>query len=333
MEHTTNTNIHPLVLALCILLNTISLDPVYAQKAEISESYIEQLLDQVSNWGRWGAGDEMGTINFISNDTRVEAARLVTAGESISLSLDLDKQKAPLNPNPMQHELELVNFAGDTWAVDTYTMHYHGYSYSHIDALCHLLYQDKMYNGFSGNLITARGSEKLGIQNMSKGILTRGIIIDVPRLKGVNYLEPGDYIMPGDLESWEASTGLKVGKGDVLLIRTGWRVKESEDGPWNYTELAAGLHPSVVPWLHEREVAVLGSDGASERYPSGLQRSQSPIHFLVIYGMGMPILDNLDLEQLAEYAAEQERYEFMFTAAPLRVNGGTGSPLNPIATF
>ena len=304
-----------------------------AQQSEVNEPYIDQLLEQVNNWGRWGSDDELGTINFISNKTRIDAARLVTSGESISLALNLDKEKSQLNPNPLVHDLQVVDFGGDTWAVDTYAMNYHGYAYSHIDALCHLIYDNKMYNNYSKELVTPFGTEKLGIQNMSDGILSRGIIVDIPRLKGQEYLEPGTYIMPEDLEAWEDKTGVSIGKGDVLLIRTGWRVKEAQDGPWNYTELAAGLHPSVVPWLHQKEVAALGSDGASERYPSGLDRSQSPIHFLVIFGMGMPILDNLDLEQLSAYAENNNRYEFMFTAAPLKVAGGTGSPLNPIATF
>ena len=317
-----------LMVVCCLMCQTL-----VAQRSEVNEQYIDQLLEQVNNWGRWGVEDELGTVNFISNKTRVDATRLVTSGESISLALNLDKQKSPLNPSPMIHDLQVVDFAGDTWAVDTYTMNYHGYSYSHIDALCHLSYNNKMYNNHSQELVKPSGAERLGIQNMSNGIMARGILVDIPRLKGLEYLEPGDYIMPEDLEAWEAKTGVSVGKGDVLLIRTGWRIKESQDGPWNYTELAAGLHPSVVPWLHQKEVAVLGSDGASERYPSGLDRSQSPIHFLVIFGMGMPILDNLDLESLAEYAENNNRYEFMFTAAPLRVKGGTGSPLNPIATF
>jgi kynurenine formamidase len=146
-------------------------------------------------------------------------------------------------------------------------------------------------------------------------------------------MEPGAAVLPEDIEAWETKTGITIGAGDVLLVRTGRWAKVASTGEWNYTESAAGLHPSVVEWLHERRVAVLGSDGAGDRYPSGLEDSESPIHFLVLYGMGMPILDNLNLEDLAIYAKDNARYAFLFTAAPLRVVGGTGSPLNPIATF
>ncbi|GJM29416.1 MAG: cyclase [Cyclobacteriaceae bacterium] len=299
----------------------------------ITKDYINQLFQETSNWGRWGSDDEKGTLNLITENQKKAAAKLVKDGVSISLAFDLDKSQGPLNPTPMKHDLQIVEFAGDTWAVDSYSINYHGYAFSHIDALCHLIYQDKMYNGYSKQQLESTGSKKLGIQNMKEGIFSRGVLVDIPEMKGVPYLEPETAILAEDLEAWEKKTGISIGVGDVLLIRTGRHARESAMGPWNYTESAAGLHPSVVKWLRDRDVAVLGSDGASERYPSGLQQSQSPIHFLVIYGLGMPILDNLDLESLARYARAHNRYEFLFIAAPLRVEGGTGSPLNPIATF
>ena len=319
-------------LIIVILLAFIS-EPVQGQEVAITEEYVHQILKEVSNWGRWGKDDELGTLNLIGPQQRVAAASLVKDGASFSLAFNLAKEKSPLNQNPLEHNLQIAEFAGDTWAVDNYSINYHGYSHSHMDALCHILYQGKMYNGFSQEHVKPTGSEKLGIQNMSKGIFSRGVLVDLPWLRGVPYLEPGTAILPEDLEAWETKTGIRIGSGDILLIRTGRWAKAAKEGPWNFTEAAAGLHPSVVKWLRERDVAVLGCDGVSDRYPSGLEVSQSPIHFLVLYGLGMPILDNLDLEELSAEAIQRNRYEFLFVAAPLRVDGGTGSPLNPIATF
>ncbi len=327
-----NSKIHSKVCLIAALLLGLISGPIQSQEAAITKEYVHQLLEEVSNWGRWGQDDELGTLNLIGPQQRIAAANLVKDGESISMAFNLAKETTPMNQNPLEHNLQVLEFAGDTWAVDNYSINYHGFAHSHIDALCHIFYQGKMYNGFSQELVKPTGAEKLGIHNMSKGIISRGLLVDLPWLRGVPYLEPGTAILPEDLNDWEKKTGIRVGSGDVLLIRTGRWAKQAE-GSWNFTEAAAGLHPSVVKWLRERDVAVLGCDGVSDRYPSGLEVSQSPIHFLVLYGLGMPILDNLDLEELSVEARQRNRYEFLFVAAPLRVEGGTGSPLNPIAIF
>ena len=183
------------------------------------------------------------------------------------------------------------------------------------------------------DVLEAGGARKLGIQNAKNGIFTRGVLVDIPWLRGVDFLEPGTAITSKDLEAWEAKTGVKVGSGDVLLIRTGRFERVRQKGQWNFLEGAAGSHASVAKWLKARDVAVIGSDGVSDVMPSGVEGLFNPLHELVLVGLGMPILDNLDLDQLAREARQRNRWTFLFIGAPLRVPGGTGSPLNPLAVF
>ncbi len=289
----------------------------------LTSAIIDQWGEEISNWGRWGEDDELGTLNLITPEKRKNAAGLVKDGVSVSLALDINKSAS------FEQSMKLL----DNWAVDTYSINYHGLAHSHIDALCHIFWNGKIYNGYSKESVKLTGTEKLGIQNMKNGIFTRGVLMDIPRLKGVPYLEPGTPIMAEDLEAWERKAGIKVQSGDVLLIRTGWRVRAKEHGTGNSSGKAAGLHASVAKWLKARDIAVLGSDRGSDMLPSGVEGVIEPIHLLVLAALGTPILDNLDLEAVAEEAAKRERWEFLFVAAPIRVLGGTGSPLNPIATF
>src|SRR2546425_18707 len=157
--------------------------------------------------------------------------------------------------------------------------------------------------------------------------------MDIPRLKGVPYLEPGTAIYPEDLDAWEKKAGVKVSSGDIVLIRTGrWAVRDSK-GPWDISKNAAGLYASCAKWLKTRDAAVLGSDAASDVMPSGVAGVAQPIHQLVLIAMGMPIFDNLDLEAVSAEANKRQPWEFPLSAAPVAVAGGTGSPFNPIATF
>ena len=157
--------------------------------------------------------------------------------------------------------------------------------------------------------------------------------VDIPRFFGVDYLPAGSVISASDLEAWEKASGVTISSGDVLLIRTGRWVQVAKEGQWDLTKKAAGLHASVAGWMKAREVAVIGCDGVSDVIPSGVEGLKNPLHELLIAGQGMPILDNLDLEAVTELADEYNRSTFLFVASPLRVPGGTGSPLNPLAIF
>lgn len=305
-----------------------------AQPAEpVSRAQFDQWMQEISNWGRWGDDDEKGTLNLITAQKRVEAAQLVQDGVSVSLSLFADKVQRPINGNPFRHSLSVSRFGEHEVAGDEYSVQYHGFAHSHMDGLPHFAHKGQMYNGFSVAELEADGANRLGIHNAFEGIFTRGILVDIPWLRGVDYLEPGTALTAADLEQWEERTGVRIGSGDVLLIRTGRWERVRQLGEWNFVGNAAGSHASLALWLKQRDVAVIGSDGVSDVMPSGVEGLINPLHELVLVGLGMPILDNLDLDAVAEAAQERGRWEFLFVGSPLRVEGGTGSPMNPLAIF
>lgn len=299
-----------------------------------TEADVNEWMESLSNWGRWGEDDQLGAINLITPETRLAAAKLVTSGVSVSLARDVEKEEAVDNPRPFLHKMLNVGLDNPTQFVsDDYQVSYHGYAHTHMDSLCHMAFEGKMYNGFPQAEVVAEGAPRLAVTSFKQGIFARAVLMDIPRLKGVDWLEPGTPIYPADLDAWEKQAGFATRAGDVVLIRTGRWAKRDSDGPWDVSKLSAGLHASSAVWLKERDAAILGSDAASDVSPSRVEGVAQPIHQLVIVAMGMPIFDNLDLEALAEEAARQNRWEFLITAAPIAVGGGTGSPFNPIATF
>jgi kynurenine formamidase len=301
----------------------------------VTAAMVDQWMTELSNWGRWGKDDQMGAVNLITPAKRKQAAALVRDGVSVSLARNTETVKAADNDSPFVHTMTSTgtNAQGGTYSMDLISVSYHGWAHTHMDSLCHMFYKGKMYNGFPQTDVTSEGAGKLAITNFKNGFLSRGILMDIPRLKGVAYLEPGTPIYPEDLDGWEKKAGVKVGSGDIVLIRTGrWAARDAR-GPWPISSKAAGLHASCTKWLKARDVAVLGSDGASDVMPSGVAGVTQPIHQLVLIAMGMPIFDNLDLEAVSAEADKRQRWEFHLSAAPLAVTGGTGSPFNPIATF
>ncbi|MBV57575.1 MAG: cyclase [Gammaproteobacteria bacterium] len=247
-------------------------------------------------------------------------------------------ETAPDVPQPFQRRLlaipelteEPAFFGGVS---DNYSISYHGYSHSHIDSLCHILYKGKMYNGKDQSTVTEAGCATNSIANLQGGIVTRGVLIDIPLLKGVDYLEPGTPIYQEDLEAFEEMTGVIVRPGDAVFVRTGRWARRAALGPWVVAQGAAGLHASAMPWIKARDVAFLGSDVASDVVPSQIEGVRLPVHQLTITAMGVDLFDNQDLEAVAETAARLNRWEFMVVAAPLAVEGGTGSPVNVLAIF
>jgi len=295
----------------------------------------DHLMQEISNWGRWGADDQLGTLNLITPAKRRHAASLVKDGVTVSMSLDLNKQQDELNTNPFEHQVVTTEFGGHLGVVDTYSVNYHGFAHSHMDGLQHITHKGQLYNGMSLDSIHPDGStEQLGIRNVGvNGVFTRGVLVDMPRFLGIDFLPAGSAITAKDIEAWEKDSGVTITSGDVLLIRTGRWQQVAQEGQWNFLEKAAGANASLAAWLKSRDVAVIGCDGISDVMPSGVEGLVIPLHELVIVGLGMPMLDNLDLEAVAEAAAKRGRSTFLFVAAPLRVPGGTGSPLNPLAIF
>ena len=288
----------------------------------------DALFQEYNNWGRWGADDERGTMNLITEEKTREAAALVRRGITVSLAHNPMPDEAVDNPDAaFNHTM------GQSLRSDTYEFTYHGYGVSHIDSLCHFLWNDRLYNDILPSESTPDGCGKLGIQNLKTGIVTRGILLDIARLKDVPYLEPETPIYVEDIEAWEQEAGVTVSPGDVIFVRTGRWARRAELGPWQISNSSAGLHASVLPWIKDRGVAFVGSDAATDVMPSMVEGIRQPVHTMLIAGFGTNIFDNMDLEALADRAAQENRWEFMITAGPIPVEGGTGSPLNPIAIF
>jgi kynurenine formamidase len=289
------------------------------------------LHDRLSNWGRWGPDDQLGTLNFITAEVTAASTSSVRSGRTVSCARPLPTQPGPDNLAPVVHHM--TGTATEGYGADYFALASHGYATSHIDALCHIFHEGRMYNGFPAESVTAHGASKLGIHHLRSGIITRGVLIDVPAVRGVDALEPGEPIFLEDLEGAETAAGVKVQSGDALLVRTGrWRWRELH-GPWAPNEGMAGLDASCLAWLHEREIAVLGSDGVSDVMPSRVDTVAMPIHTVAIVAMGIHLLDNLDLDELSMVCAAQGRWTFLLTVAPLVLKRGTASPVNPIAVL
>jgi kynurenine formamidase len=287
--------------------------------------------DSLSNWGRWGGEDQLGALNLITPDVTAAAAATVRTGRTVSCARPLDTVSSADNPAPVAHHM--TGTASEGMGADYFAIASHGFATSHIDALCHIFHEGRLYNGYPAEAVTAHGATKLGIHRLRGGIVTRGVLLDIPALRGVDALEPGEPVFPEDLEAAEEQAGLTVRPGDALLVRTGRWPWRRQHGPWDVGSLAAGLDASCLPWLRERDVATLGSDGVSDVLPSRVDGVGMPIHTVVIVAMGVHLLDNLDLDALAVACLEEDRWEFLFTVAPLVLRRGTASPVNPIALF
>ena len=295
-------------------------------RAPRNPAEVRSLFKEISNWGRWGKNDQLGTLNLITPATRKRAAALVQDGMSVSLARDSEVEQAADVSSPYERKMLSAG-------MDALSVAYHGYAHTHVDALWHVAVDDTSYNGTPRSLGFANGAPALSVLNLKQGIFTRGVLMDLPRLKGLKYLEPGTPIYAEDLEAWEKLAGIRVGSGDAVFIYTGRWARRSALGPWNVGARAAGLHASAARWLKARDVAIVGHDGGNEVAPTLVEGVGFPLHQLLIVGLGMPLLDNCDLEELAAAAAGRKRWEFLLTASPLPIKGGTGSPLNPIATF
>lgn len=300
-------------------------------RESLTKAQFDDLFNKVSNWGRWGKDDQKGTLNLITPGKRRQAAALVRTGISVSLSRDLNTAKEIDNPDPFEDTMSLG--ADDKFNTDTYKVGFHGFGFSHFDALAHTFYDGKLYNGFPDSSITPHGGQVLDATQYRDGIFTRGVLIDIPWLRGLPYLDKNAYVSAKDLDAWEAKTGTHVTSGDAVLIRTGrWALRDAK-GPWDISAAAAGLDSSAIAWLRKRDAAFLVSDAAHDALPSAVQGIDYPIHILTIVAMGMALADQCNLEDVAKTAQRLHRQTFLLTLAPIRIKGGTGALINPIATF
>ena len=302
------------------------------QPAEVTSADVERWMEELSNWGRWGPDDQLGALNLITPAKRREALALATEGLVVSLARQpqvLPASATPAGERPASaywHRDFLIPQNGI--AIENISIFYHGEVHTHLDALCHFGYKGRLYNGVSfAEVVNAEtGCTQMGVHNLQEGIVSRGVLLDIPRLKGVPYLEPGTAVTPDDIVAWEAQAGVRVGPGDVVLLHTGrWLRPPDRQDP------TAGWHPAVVPWFKERDVAVMGSDGTQDAVV--FDDFRFPVHVPALVALGVHVIDAADLTAVAELAAQLNRWEFLFVAAPIRIPGNTGSPFNPVAIF
>ena len=310
-----------------------ALDPVAPAGTEELRDQYEQWRQDFKTWGRWGPGDNKGASNLITPEKVLSAARLVRSGTVVSLAPPVPQvAAADVNENGLFLRTTLRITEGGT--ADNYQVSYHGLTVAHMDSWCHFFENGQMYNGIpvEGNLTAEDGCKQGSVMNWKDGVATRAVLYDIAQLKGVEWVDPGVPITRADLEAWEEMSGVRAGPGDVVLLYIGRWKRRAAEGAWR--DQVAGYYADTIPWIHERMPAFIGHDFNIDWNPRpGWEGMRNPVHVAVLNWMGIGIVECLDLEQAVTTARALNRYEFLITFAPLPVEGGTGSPLNPMAIF
>ncbi len=299
---------------------------------------LDAMYEELKNWGRWGAEDQRGALNHLTDARRVAAMALVHSGQSVSLSHDLATEPQPEHPSPVQHHMLAAGDARDANGIPGYeaardhlALDVHGLLTTHVDALSHMFVRGEMYGGRPASEVRSDGAVSNTVLSMADGVIGRGVLLDVPRALGSPYLGGGEVVTVDDLEVTEYAQRVTVGAGDILLVAWG---REARRTATRGFDGFSGLHAECLPWLQERGVAVLGSDGISDPMPFvGTPDWPFPIHQIGITGMGLHLIDNVALAGLGERCAAAGRWEFLFTMGPLRIARGTGCPVNPVAVL
>lgn len=310
-----------------------------------SEEEVLTYFDKLSNWGRWGDEDQLGTLNFLTEEKTKRAVSLVQEGKTISCARTISwEPAADVSSTPIHYMVE----SGEGWgsgdkvssrpsqaSTDFFGLVFHGYTITHIDSLAHFFWKGKMYNGRPAHLVsTSMGAIVESVELAKDGIISRGVLVDVPMIRGIDWVERGEGVMPEDILAAEERCGFKIEEGDVLFIRTGNLHRRNVEGPVNPREAGSpACQAACLPLFHERSVAVMGSDTGNDVSPSQYVSMSNPIHQVGITAMGLWILDNPNLEELAEACKERNRWEFLISINPLRLYNTTGSPVNPVAIF
>jgi kynurenine formamidase len=315
-------------------------------KTQLTRQDIYDASKKISNWGRWGDDDQIGTLNNITSADIVGAAGLVRKGKVFSLGLSL---KEPIQSglfggrwNPIHTMLATGTDAAAgnqdepfpylRYADDAINMPCQ--ASTQWDALCHVFLDDKMYNGYDARLVDVRGAKKLGIEHVRDKMVGRGVLLDVARFKGVPSLDDGYAVTIADLDGCAEAQGVKVRKGDFVIVRTGHQERCLAAGDW--TGYAGGPAPGCAFetcfWLKDKDIAAICSDTwGCEVRPNETSEANQPWHWVVIPSIGISMGEIFYLKELAEDCAGDRVYEFFFTAPPLHLPGGAGSPINPQA--
>jgi len=294
------------------------------------------LFERLQRVPAWGPEDRRGALNYLTHDRVVAAAGEIRLGRTVSLAAPIETELTPDQPEPAIHDMkgrpgDGADPDGLTFAQDRLGLNVHGEVDSHIDALCHVMYRKSLYNRVPAAAVTAHGAEELSIDLVADGIAGRGVLLDIPRLRGVSWLEPGDLVTGEDLAQAATAQQVTVQPGDLLFVRVGHRRRRKELGPWDATASRAGLHPEALEFVADHQVAVLGSDSNSDVSPTAADGVSHPVHVLAINALGLHLLDYLQFDDLVPLCETAGRWSFFCVVAPLRVPRATGSPVNPIA--
>ena len=304
-------------------------------------SGFRQWAARASNWGRWGSDDSLGTMNLLQQEQTVEAAKLVLSGKVIPLAIGLNAA----GPQPANSKRQnLIHIMKRTGASEPELggFHYmddivmiHTHASTQIDALSHVAYDGKLYNGYAVETVTDSGAARLGIENLARGIHGRGVLLDLPRYLNQKRLDSGHVISSEEIMNCLTSQGITLRPGDIFLIRTGWlQVFTIDDDREKYAGSEPGIGIEAAIWLKEKDISFLGSDNwAIEVFPPENPDETMPVHCLLIRDAGMPFGEILDLEELSRECAQHERWEFFFSCGVLPITGGVGAPIAPVAVF
>ena len=311
--------------------------------AEPTTEQLDVLYEQLKNWERWGEGDQRGALNHQTDGHRATAAATVVEGRAVSLAHDLPLQPSAETPFPAHHHMLASGDARDGTGIPGYEAcgdyvgtQVHGLGITHVDALSHMFVRGQMYGGRPPTDVRSDGARTNSIMALADGLVGRGVLLDVPRARGIEFLDGDDAVTVADLDAAEADHGLTVGPGDFLLVSTGRDARRTAAGGRldPISGGLAGLHPECLSWIHERGVSVLGSDGISDRMPfRSIPGWPFPVHQIGIVAIGLHLVDNMHLAPLAMACAEVGRWAFLLTLTPLRIPGGTGCPVNPVAVL
>ena len=297
---------------------------------DLTDAELEAMFRRCSNTGKWGPNDELGTLNYITPAKRIAAARLVRTGEVVSAGRDLTTRQSKTNGQPVVHTMSVD--ANSVAATDSFSIASHGMVVTHMDALCHFSWKDQLYNGRKrSETLTSSGARWGSIYAQRQGIFTRGVLLDVAAARGVNWYQPDEYVTVADFEAAEKRQGVRVASGDAIFLRTGMERMEAELGEQDIYP-RAGMHAECAEWMHTRQVSLYGGD-CIEKLPYPSESLTSAVHMIVLASMGLPILDWPALTELARTCERLKRWDYLLTTAPLRLPGGTASPINPLCLF
>ena len=312
---------------------------------------VRELAARCSNWGRWGPEDQLGTLNHIQGSDVVAASRLVASGRVFSLAIPLDENGPQTGGFGRFNPIHLMLRDGNAAVTGTVVRDFYGgrdrwirgtddllilplQSGTQWDSLAHIVFEDRIYNGYDATSVGSKGALRNDIANARDRVVGRGVLLDLARSRGRPWLEPGEQIHAQDLEACARSQGVTVGRGDILLLRTGQMAQCRDAGSWgSYAGgPAPGLALDTAPWIFDRELAAVATDTwGAEVLPNETPDVFQPLHIVLIVHTGLLLGEIFDLETLADDCAADRRYEFLFSAVPLPITGGVGSPVNPVA--